>query len=335
MSSLSQLYGGGGGGTPVNSIARLNTGGQTQYTDLDGAVWLKTGGTIASDPTTYPDAIVDSSNVTSATYDSKSFSVVSQDATPTGIDFSSDGTKMYMIGDSNNAVYQYSLSTAFDLSTASYDNKSWTCSQPNPQDIRLSNDGTKIFVLGWNDDLIYEHSLGTAFDISTTSNSYNALASTPGESLPAGMAFNNDGTKLYYTGVGVPGKIVGELILTTPFSLVGVIYPSSYFDISSQASPDAIEFNNNGTKMYINGGRKIYQYSLGIPFELTTASYDFAYFTQDSADVGNTIIKGLFFNTDIGKFFSINSDRKVYQYSLSDTMGISAYTGVYDYVKLK
>ena len=51
-------------------------------------------------------------------YTSKSFSIVSQDGTPEGIYFKSDGTTMYMVGSATDAVYQYSLSTAWDVSSA-------------------------------------------------------------------------------------------------------------------------------------------------------------------------------------------------------------------------
>ena len=39
---------------------------------------------------------------------------------PVGVAFSSDGTKMYIMDNSNLAVYQYTLSTAWNVSTASY-----------------------------------------------------------------------------------------------------------------------------------------------------------------------------------------------------------------------
>jgi hypothetical protein len=47
-------------------------------------------------------------------------SVSSQDTSPYGLAFSSDGTKMYVTGNTNDTVYQYSLSTAWDVSTASF-----------------------------------------------------------------------------------------------------------------------------------------------------------------------------------------------------------------------
>ena len=48
-------------------------------------------------------------------------SVSSQDTKPYGIAFSNNGTKMFVVGDEHNNINQYTLSTAFDISTASYD----------------------------------------------------------------------------------------------------------------------------------------------------------------------------------------------------------------------
>ena len=59
--------------------------------------------------------------ISGTTYDSKSFSFASQDTAPKNVAFKSDGTKMYLQGQSTDDVFQYSLSTAWDISTASYD----------------------------------------------------------------------------------------------------------------------------------------------------------------------------------------------------------------------
>ena len=43
--------------------------------------------------------------LSTASYDNVSFSVASQDPDPDGFAFNADGTKMYMVGLSNNRVY--------------------------------------------------------------------------------------------------------------------------------------------------------------------------------------------------------------------------------------
>ena len=48
-------------------------------------------------------------DLSTASYDSVSLDVSSEDATPTDVAFKPDGTKMYFVGISSDSVYQYSL----------------------------------------------------------------------------------------------------------------------------------------------------------------------------------------------------------------------------------
>ena len=48
-------------------------------------------------------------DASTASYDSVSFDVGSQESSPRGVTFKPDGTKMYLIGFSSDSVHQYSL----------------------------------------------------------------------------------------------------------------------------------------------------------------------------------------------------------------------------------
>ena len=143
-------------------------------------------------------------DVTTASYDSVSFSVVGQDTTPEGLTFNGDGTKMYVAGEQNDTIYQYALGTGFDLSTASSTSKSFSAQAQDGDisDVSLSLDGTKVFVLGNSTDTIYQYDLSTAFDASTAS--YSGISFNFNSQLdnPQGVAFNGDGTRLFVAGFG-------------------------------------------------------------------------------------------------------------------------------------
>ena len=49
-----------------------------------------------------------------------SFSVALQENNPQGIAFNNDGTKMFVVGFDGDDVNEYTLSTGFDVSTASF-----------------------------------------------------------------------------------------------------------------------------------------------------------------------------------------------------------------------
>ena len=85
-----------------------------------------------------------------------------------GLAFNNDGTKMFAVGQQYDKVYEYDLSTAFDVSTLSYSDNSYSVnSQASyPTDIRFNHDGTKMYISDSNGRAINEYTLSSAFDIS-------------------------------------------------------------------------------------------------------------------------------------------------------------------------
>tara|TARA_R110000850_G_scaffold81817_3_gene175840 strand:- start:5246 stop:7180 length:1935 start_codon:yes stop_codon:yes gene_type:complete len=249
-----------------------------------------------------------------AAYDSVSFSVNSQNTNPLDIAFNTDGTKMYIMGNINDTVLQYSLSTGFDLSTASYDSVSFatTSQDTNPRKLSFNNDGTKLYIFGTTTDTVYQYSLSTAWDLSTTSYDSVSFNAASQATNPYGLAFNSDGTKMYLGG----GTVFYQYSLSTAFDLSTTSYDSVSFSVSSQDSdaPD-LTFNNDGTKMYVVGtsNDNVYQYSLSTAFDLSTASYDSVSFSVGSQDAAPP---ALAFSNDGTKMYIVgNTNDTIYQYS--------------------
>jgi sugar lactone lactonase YvrE len=251
-----------------------------------------------------------------ASYDSVSFSVASQDTVPFGLAFNNDGSKMYTVGNGNDSICQYSLSRAFDLSTASYDSVSFSVNSQDslPRGIVFNTDGTKIYMVGSTNDSVYQYSLSTAFNLSTASYDSVSFSVASQDVNPFGLAFNNDGSKMYMLGSN--NKSVYQYSLSTAFNLSTASYDSVSFSVTSQdINPYDITFNNDGTKMYMLGGQfdSVYQYSLSTAFNLSTASYDSVSFSVASEDDAPSSIV---FNSDGTKMYMVgfNID-SVHQYS--------------------
>lgn len=198
------------------------------------------------------------------TYDSVTFYVGSQDSQPTGLAFKTDGTKLYMVGKNTDAVYQYSLSTAFDITTASYDNVSQSISQVNtfPWELSFSSDGTKFLTMNEGNDTIYGYTLTTAWDLSTAQTTGISSFTITQDSFPKGFTFNNDGTKMYV--VGMANDAVYQYSLSTAFVVSTASYDSKSLSFASlDTATYSFAFNSDETKMYIVGqaGDNVYQYS--------------------------------------------------------------------------
>jgi len=99
-----------------------------------------------------------------------SFSVATQETIPIGIAFSKSGDKMFVVGDAGNDVNEYTLTTAWDVSTASFvDSFSVATQEATPQDIWFDSSGKTMFIVGSNGDDVNVYKLTTAWDVSTAS----------------------------------------------------------------------------------------------------------------------------------------------------------------------
>jgi len=269
-----------------------------------------------------------------ASYSSKSFSVSSQEAIPRGIMFNSSGSKMYVVGENSGSIHQYSLSTAYDVSTASYDSVSLSVSSQDarPEELSFNTDGTKLFLLGDTNDSVYQYSLSTGFDLSTASYDSVSFSVSSQDSAPRGLAFSGDGTKMFIAGDN--SDTVYQYGLSTAFDLSTASYSSVSFSVSSQDDiPMDVAFNNDGTKMYTVDTRNytVYQYSLSTGFDLSTASYDSVSFSVASQDTSPVSVS---FSSDGSSMFVLGGGTDtVYQYStVLNTAQLDLSTGsVFDY----
>ncbi len=213
------------------------------------------------------------------------FDVSGQETSPNTLLFNGDGTKMFLLGRSGDDVNVYTLSTGFDLSTATFndingDGSGFDVSGQTtlPRALAFNNDGTKMFVVGTSDSTfdINVYNLSTGFDLLTaTFNDINGDGSgfdiSGQDERPRGLAFNNDGTKMFL--VGLDGNDVNEYTLSTGFDLTSTVSFVDSFDVSAQGQPSGITFNNSGTKMFLTspGDDEVNSYSLDCGFKVANS----------------------------------------------------------------
>ena len=279
-----------------------------------------------------PGAVQDTSgNLIVDTFDASTRSFVdatsirSQETLSTGIAFSNDGAKMFVIGTSGGDVNEYTLSTPFDASTRSFvDATSIRAQETFPTGIAFSNDGTKMFIVGAIEDNVNEYDLSTPFDASTRS----FVDATPvlGFSLaPTGIAFSSDGTRMFV--MDDTGNSVHEYDLSTPFDASTRSIVNAASIRLQETLPTDIAFSNDGTKMFVIGtsGDDVNEYTLSTPFDASTRSFVDATSIQEQ----ETAPTGIAFSNDGTKMFVIGtSGDDVNEYDLHSVYPITV-TGTY------
>jgi len=303
--------------TPVaGNLTSENFIGFAKDNVADGAVaTIQTANSIARDNISEP---------TSFTYNNQSFDLSGQSiTTPEEIRFKPDGTKFYILAGNNDDVYQYSMSTAWDISTASYENKSFsaTSQDANSQGLAINADGTSFYVCGQTKN-IYQYDLTTAYDVSTAS--YASKSFSVGSQITSGTVwsidFNDTGTILYAIS---SGGTIYQYTLSTAFDIATASYASKSFDTTSQTvETTGIAVTSDGTGVYVMNypNDTVFKYTLSTPFDIATASYSNLSFTTTSQD---TFPYGVAVKTDDSQVYITGSTNdSIFQYSVSTSLTI-------------
>ena len=232
-----------------NATLDLSTGNVFDYTPTDNATFAfsNAGETEHSFVLSVVGAEVGAS-VSSASY-LQSFSVSSQENVPYGIFIRPDGTKMYIVGESGDDVNEYDLSTAWDISTASYvQNFSVAAQDTTPTDVFFKTDGTKMYVLGLSGDNVNEYNLSTPWDISTASFIQNfSVAAQDGQA--GGIYITEDGTSLYISGIS--SDSIYEYYLSTAWDISTASFVDGFSVAAQSTGPLGLFFKPDISKFYV------------------------------------------------------------------------------------
>jgi DNA-binding beta-propeller fold protein YncE len=253
-------------------------------------------------------------------------SVSAQDTSPVGIAFNPTGTKMFVVGYNGQDVNEYTLSTGFNISTASFvDSFSVASQETEPRGIAFNTTGTKMFICGSTGDDVNEYTLSTGFDVSTAT-FVDAFSISAQDGLPQAIAFNTNGTRMFI--VGGNGQDVNQYALSTGFDVSTATF-TQVFSVSAQdTSPSGIAFNTDGTQMFITGfgSDNVNKYNLSTAFDVSTASFvsSFSVAAQD------TVPFGIAFSTDGRKMFVVGGGgAEVNEYSTGQLISVSGYQPVH------
>jgi 6-phosphogluconolactonase (cycloisomerase 2 family) len=151
----------------------------------------------------------------------RSFSVSVTDVVPQDIFFSPDGTKMFVVVSTTRTVIQYSLSTAWNVSTATVDfTFSVVAQETVPTSIFFKPDGSRLYVAGSTGDDVNEYSLSTPWQLSTAVFVREVLIPTFDTAVQA-IFFNPDGSKFFHVGTTDDTIYQHDLFLSPPESFTG------------------------------------------------------------------------------------------------------------------
>jgi sugar lactone lactonase YvrE len=258
--------------------------------------------------------ILSNVDMLNASYDSVSFSIAGEEATPQGIFFSPDGTRMYVTGTSGDDVNQYSLSTPWLVSSATYVTVFSVASQDlTPTGLFFRADGLKMYVVGNTNDTVFQYSLTTPWSVATATYDSVSFSVATEETVPNGVFFKPNGLTMYISGS--TGDDVYQYTLSTAWNVSTATFTQSFSVGSQEIAPSDVSFTGDGTRMFLPGttGDDVTVYDLTTPWDISTASH-IGEFSVAGQDTGPS---GIYVKPDGTKFYMVgNTNDSVYQYTI-------------------
>jgi len=266
-----------------------------------------------------------------------------REATPRGLTFNDDGTKMYFVGGTRDKVYEYHLSIPFDIGTAEDSGSHLYVGGVDsaPRSVTFQDNGKRMLLAGVGTDKIWSYKLQTdgswtPFDVSTASrDGNNGFDPDDPEIFDWGITWSADGTKLFVTASPGGTQKVFQYGFNTGF-LLGHYDGNDpvEFELDFDTTAREIKFNPDGTKMFVidsgsipNNNAMVHEFELSTGFDIQTASKIISQTgTTSSFSVLNEEVRarGLAFNNDGTKMYitgitglANNANPDIHQYSLS------------------
>ena len=200
--------------------------------------------------------------------------------------------------------------------------------------ITFDDDGDKMYITGFNSsgdtgDRVIEYDLTTNYDVSTKSVSHTLTTNV--SARPHDIRFNNDGSRMY---LPLLNQTIKTFSLSTAYDLstASLIHTSSIPSNSSTNEP-SIEFNTNGTKVFIEDGDQIDEYDVATAFDLSSTltyvdSLDFSFADLVTSMAFSDDGTVLFLLTQQSSDGDDTNDANIYEYNLTTGFDLSTATYV-------
>ena len=250
-----------------------------------------------------------------------------------GITFKPDGSRMYVTSDdASPVVLQYSLTTPFDISTATKIGSGKALqghggSYDKPHAIEFKPDGKVMYVIRSQSGQVgvQQFNLTTAWDTSTISYNTRKIVNGAGDCSTdvqiRALAFKPDGTRMYISQEG--SEKVSQYDLTTAWdvsSATNNVCSNSFG--GEESDMRNIQFNSDGTIMYLGGsnGDDINKYTLSTPWDISVITHTTTTYSI-SSQTGN--MRGFKFTANFTKLYVTGDDGSgtgtnvVYEYNLA------------------
>ena len=215
-------------------------------------------------------------------------------ASPSSIRWKPDGLKLFVYESANDAIFSLTLTTAYDLSTATVDGTSYTffsteVGSDDGTTFHIGANGSKLYIPeDPGSPVIHQYTLSTPWDLGSESFDGSLdLTSDPDMTYGTGaINFKTDGTRVYiYANFSLEQEIF-QFDLATAWDITSTRSNKQILDLSGdlsgQGSSSDIHFTPDGLSFVVSstGLDQLLSYTMTTAWDVTTATLSHTFDTS-------------------------------------------------------
>ena len=190
------------------------------------------------------------------------------------VQFKPDGTSMYIVGTSQDNIVRYTLSTPWNVTTASLTSRFNIANlELNTHGLVFDNYGANAYIVGQSSDKVFQLRLPTPWDITTAVYLQNtSIIAQDGGSTD--IFFKSDGSRLYMTGL--TNDKIHQYDLTIPWDITTLSYDGNTSVAIFDDNINYVALSNDGSNVYFGGSTldNVHQVPLSVSWDITTINYN-------------------------------------------------------------
>jgi hypothetical protein len=242
-----------------------------------------------------------------------------------------DGTILYVLGLGSRYVYQYALSTPFDLSTISLtysiDMAPYTSITPL-EGMDFKTDGTVLYIT--SQSFLARFPLSTAWNISSISTGTTTFGFPPSYTTK-GIRMSPEGN--YFYAIDDLNNNLDQYTTDTPWVFSSASKTSNVSIAATASTSRTLSFSSDGANIYVSNGQasssSIVQYKLTSPWNVNSISSTSTF--NPRIGIGNYIgyagLGGISFNNSGNTMYVASGDEHfMFAYSLSESWNVQSAT---------
>ena len=229
---------------------------------------------------------------------SDTFDISNEERTPEGFSFANSGNNLVLVGRNSDSVYEYELSTSYDISTLQINDSlniqaNEYGNEGAAYDVMFADDGDKLLVAGDSQNGIIQYDLDNYYDVSSADVvGYGNTQINVGPNNIRGVFVSDEANRIHYIDNQNNSRVSERLFRNEDYNLndtdktIQIDLNQNDRNFNDFGGYETLTWRDDGLEVFFSGEGNISRFRVDNPYDFTTMKFDI--FPYDDSNRSNS-----------------------------------------------